>query len=227
MRFRPRQMTSCGGAVLTDRHSRRLHRESSRRCGRSRACREAVSIDSRARSQSREMVRGVCRARARGGTLGRSSPFHQQSPGSARADRCVHVIPGRQAMRGESFDEMGAMLKRPFGIILLAGALLIAGLVGMAAFWRVVPRTSNTSPLAALFALIWSCTNLVTATLTWRRSRLAPPSFLAAIGLLLFPASFIAPGGQLFFPSFMVIVLVAFLGYRYLRRARQPPPSGR
>jgi hypothetical protein len=65
---------------------------------------------------------------------------------------------------------MGAMLKRPFGIILLAGALLIAGLVGMAAFWRVVPRTSNTSPLAALFALIWSCTNLVTATLTWRRS---------------------------------------------------------
>jgi hypothetical protein len=123
------------------------------------------------------MVRGVCRARARGGTLGRSSPFHQQSPGSARADRCVHVIPGRQAMRGERFDEMGAMLKRPFGIILLAGALLIAGLVGMAAFWRVVPRTSNTSPLAALFALIWSCTNLVTATLTWRRSRLAPPSF--------------------------------------------------
>jgi hypothetical protein len=122
---------------------------------------------------------------------------------------------------------MGAMLKRPSGIILLAGALLVAGLVGMAAFWGVLPRTSNTSPLAALFLLLWSCTYFVTATLTWRRSRLAPPSFLGAIGLLLFPAAFIAPGGQLFFPAFLVIVLVAFLGYRYLRMARQPPPSGR
>jgi hypothetical protein len=122
---------------------------------------------------------------------------------------------------------MGAMLKRPLGIVLLAGALLVAGLVGIAAFWGVLPRSSNTSPLAALFALMWSCIYLVTATLTWRRSRLAPPSFLAAIGLLLFPASFISPGGQVFFPSFMVIVLVAFLGYRYLRRARQLPPSGR
>lgn len=109
------------------------------------------------------------------------------------------------------------MLKRPFGIILLAGVLLVAGLAGIAAFWAVLPRTSNTSPLAALFVLLWSCTCFVTATLTWRRSRLAPPSFLAAIGLLLFPASFISPGGQLFFPSFMVIVLVALLGYRYLR----------
>ena len=122
---------------------------------------------------------------------------------------------------------MGAMLKRPLGIVLLAGALLVAGLVGIAAFWGVLPRTSNTSPLAALFALMWSCIYLVTATLTWRRSRLAPPSFLAAIGLLLFPASFIFPGGQVFFPSFMVIVLVGFLGYRYLRRVRQLPPSGR
>ena len=73
---------------------------------------------------------------------------------------------------------MGAMLGRPFGIILLAGALLVAGLVGIAAFWRVLPRTSNTSPLAAVFVLMWSCTYLVTATLTWRRSRLAPLSFL-------------------------------------------------
>ncbi len=121
---------------------------------------------------------------------------------------------------------MGATLERPFGIILLAGALLVAGLLGIAAFWGVLPRDSNTSPLAALFVLTWSCTNFVTATLTWRRSRFAPPSLLAAIGLLLFPASFISPGGQLFPPSFMVIVLVAFLGYRYLRRARQPPPSG-
>jgi hypothetical protein len=122
---------------------------------------------------------------------------------------------------------MGAMLKRPSGIILLAGALLAAGLVGIAAFWGVVPRTSDTSPLAALFLLIWSCTYFLTATLTWRRSRLAPPSFLAAIGLLLFPASFIAPGGQLFVPSFIVVFLIAFLGYRYLQRARFPPPSGR
>ena len=118
---------------------------------------------------------------------------------------------------------MGEMLRRPFGIILLAGTFLVAGLAGMAAFGVAWPRTSNTSPLAALFALMWSCTYVVTAILTWRRSRLAAPSFLAAIGLLLFPASFISPEGQLFFPSFMVIVFVAFLGYRYLRRARQPP----
>jgi chromate transport protein ChrA len=122
---------------------------------------------------------------------------------------------------------MGAMLKRPFGIVLLAGALLVASIVGIAAFWAVLPRTSDTSPLAALFALIWSCTYFVTATLTWRRSRFAPLSFLAAIGLLLFPASFIFPAGQLVFPSFMVIVLVAVLGYLYLRTARQPSPSGR
>jgi hypothetical protein len=120
-----------------------------------------------------------------------------------------------------------AMIKRPLGIVLLAGALLVAGLVGIAAFWGVFPRTSNTSPLAALLVLMWSCTYLVTAALTWRRSRLAPLSFLAALGLLLFPAAFISPGGQLFVPSFIVIGLVAFLGYRYLRRARQPPPSGR
>jgi hypothetical protein len=119
------------------------------------------------------------------------------------------------------------MPERPFGIILLAAVLLAAGLVGIAAFWGVLPRTSNTSPLAALVVLMWSCTCLVTATLTWRHSRLAPPFFLAAVVLLLFPAWFIAPGGQLFFPSFMAVVLVACLGYRYLRRAHQPPPSGR
>ena len=110
------------------------------------------------------------------------------------------------------------MPKRPFGIVLLAGALLAVGLVGIFAFWSVLPRTSNTSPLAALFALMWSCAYLVTAILTWRRSPLAPLSLLAAIGLLLFPASFIFPGGQLVFPSLMAIVLVAALGYRYLRR---------
>ena len=119
------------------------------------------------------------------------------------------------------------MLGRPFGIVLLAGALLVAGLVGMAVFWGVFPRTANTSPLAALFVLVWSCTYVITAILTWRRSRLAPACFLAAIGLLLFPAAFISPGGQLFLPSFVVGVLIALLGYQYLRRAGQPPSRGR
>ena len=114
------------------------------------------------------------------------------------------------------------MLRRPFGITLLAGVFLAAGLAGIAALWVAWPRTSNTSPLAALFALLWSCTYVVTALLTWRRSRLAAPAFLAAIGILVFPASFLFPGGQLFLPSFVVIVLVALLGYRYLRRAREP-----
>ena len=114
------------------------------------------------------------------------------------------------------------MLKRPMGIVLLAGAFLVASLAGIAGFWVAWPRTSNTSPLAALFALMWSCTYVVTAILTWRRSRLASPAFLAAIGLLVFPALFIFPGGQRLLPSFVVIVLVAFLGYRYLRGAREP-----
>jgi hypothetical protein len=73
----------------------------------------------------------------------------------------------------------------------------------------------------ALFALVWGCTCIVTTVLTWRRSRFAGPAFVAAIGLLLFPARLIFPGGQLLFPSSVVIVAVAFLGYRYLRRVRQ------
>src|SRR5687767_447683 len=93
---------------------------------------------------------------------------------------------------------MGEMLRRSFGIILLAGAFLVAGLAGIAGFGMAWPRTSNTSPLAALFALMWSCTYVVTAILTWRRSRLAAPAFLAAIGLLVFPASFIVPGASSF-----------------------------
>jgi hypothetical protein len=118
---------------------------------------------------------------------------------------------------------MGEMLRRPPGRILLAAAFLAAGLAGIAAFWVAWPRTSNTSPLAALFALVWSCAYVVTALLTWRRSRLAAPAFLAAIGLLVFPLSFVFPGSQLFLlPSFVVIVLVAFVGYRYLRRACEP-----
>jgi hypothetical protein len=120
---------------------------------------------------------------------------------------------------------MGEMLRRPVGTILLAGAFLAAGLAGIAAFWAAWPRTSNTSPLAALFALVWNCTYVVTAVLTWRRSRFAGPAFLAAIGLLLFPARFIVPRGQVFLPSFVVIILVASLGYRYLRRVRRAKPN--
>ena len=111
--------------------------------------------------------------------------------------------------------------RKPLGTILLAGAFLAASLAGIVAFWAAWPRTSNTSPLVALFALAWSCACIVTAVLTWRRSRLAGPAFIAAIGLLLFPARYIVPGGQLFLPSFVVIILVAFLGYRYLRRIHE------
>ena len=106
------------------------------------------------------------------------------------------------------------------GRIVLAAAFLVAGLAGIAAFWAVLPRTSNTSPLAALFALVWSCAYVATAVLTWRRSRLAASAFVAAIGLWMFPLSFAFPGDRLFlFPSSIAIVVVAFLGYRYLRSA--------
>jgi hypothetical protein len=123
-------------------------------------------------------------------------------------------------------DWMGAMPQRSFGTVLLAGPLLAAGLVGIAVFVAVLPRSSNTSPLAALFALLWSGAYVVTAILTWRRSRLAPLSFLAAIGLLLFPASFLFPGSQLALPSSMVVVLIAVLGYRYLGRHVGRPVAG-
>ena len=111
--------------------------------------------------------------------------------------------------------------RKPLGTILLAGAFLAASLAGIVVFLAALPRTSNTSPLVALFALVWSCACIVTGVLTWRRSRFAGPAFIAAIGLLLFPARFIVPGGQLFLPSFVVIFLVAFLGYRYLRRIHE------
>ena len=116
------------------------------------------------------------------------------------------------------------MLRRPFGIILLAAALLAAGLAGIAAFWAAFPRTSNTSPLAALFALTWSCAYIVAGVLTWRRSRFAATAFIAAIGLLMFPLSFLFPGGGQSFllPSLVVIVFFTFLGYRYLRRGCEP-----
>ena len=117
------------------------------------------------------------------------------------------------------------MAHRPCGTVLLAGALLAAGLVGMAAFVAVLPRSADTSPLASLFALAWSAAYTVAAILTWRRSRLAPLAFLVAIGLLLFPASFVFPGSRLTLPALMVVLLIAVLGYRYLRTARPQPPD--
>jgi len=118
------------------------------------------------------------------------------------------------------------MLGRPSGIILLAAAFLAAGVAGIAAFSVALVswlRTSGTSPLAQLFALAWSCTFVVTAVLTWNRSRRAPPAFLAATGLLLLLLSLSFPKGQLLLlPLFVVTFLFALLGYRYLRRASEP-----
>jgi hypothetical protein len=116
------------------------------------------------------------------------------------------------------------MLPRPFGIILLAAAFLAAGIAGIAAFSMslVAWLTSGTSPLAQIFALAWSCTFVFTAVLTWRRSRRAPPALLAATGLLLLLLWFIFPGGQLLLlPFFAVTMLIALLGYQYLRRASE------
>jgi hypothetical protein len=118
------------------------------------------------------------------------------------------------------------MLGRPTGIILLVIAFLAAGVAGIAAFsWALVPwlTTPGTSPLALLFTLAWSCTFVVAAVHTWRRSRRAPTAFLAATALLLLLLSFIFPVGQLhLLPLFVVTILVALLGYRYLRRASEP-----
>jgi len=117
------------------------------------------------------------------------------------------------------------MLARTFGIIGLAGVLFAAGAAGIAALWVVWPRSSNTSPLAAMFALTWSCTYVIAAVLTWRGSRLAAPAFLAAMGLLLVLFTFIFPGGRaLLVASFVVTFLFGLLGYRYLSKA--PEPAG-
>lgn len=113
--------------------------------------------------------------------------------------------------------------RRPFGITLLAAALLAAGLAGIAALWAVWPRTSNTSPLAALFCAAWSGAYLTAGVLTWRRSRFAAIAFIVAIGLLTFPLSRLFPGGQFFLlPWFVIIIFLALVGYRYLRRKSEP-----
>lgn len=134
------------------------------------------------------------------------------------------VATGWRSEKSLDGGKVEEMLGRPFGIMLLAAALLAAGLAGIAAFWAAWPRTSNTSPLAALFALTWSCAYLAAGVLTWRRSRFAATAFIAAIGLLIFPLRFVFPGGgQLFLlTSFAVIFLFSFLGYRYLRRGCEP-----
>ena len=117
------------------------------------------------------------------------------------------------------------MRPRPFGIILLAAAFLAAGIAGIAAFSMALAAwlsTPGTSPLAQILTLAWSCTFVVTAVLTWRRSRRAPPALLAATGLLLLLLWFIFPGGQLLLlPLFVVAMLIALLGYQYLRRASE------
>ena len=125
--------------------------------------------------------------------------------------------------------ELAEMLGQPLGIMLLAAALLAAGVAGLAALWAVWPRSSNTSPLAALFAVAWSCAYIVAGVLTWRRSQFAPIAFIAAIGLLMFPLSRLFPGGGDLFllPSFVVIFFLSVLGYRYLRRNVSPRPSSR
>jgi hypothetical protein len=65
-----------------------------------------------------------------------------------------------------------------------------------------------------------SCTYIVSALLTWRRSSLAAPAFLTAMGLLLPLFWFLSPGARVPFLSFSVLTLLpALLGYRYLTNA--------
>ena len=110
------------------------------------------------------------------------------------------------------------MLRTPFGVTILAAG--VAGIVAFAAAFLTWLTTPGTSSLAALISLAWSSTFVVTAVLTWRRSRRAPPAFLATGGFLLFLVFMIFPGFYvLILPLFVVISLFAFLGYGYLRRA--------
>ena len=100
-------------------------------------------------------------------------------------------------------------------------ALFSAGLAGIAAVWSAWPRTSNTSPLAAILASLWSCTYFVSALLSWRRSRFAAPAFLAAMGWLLPLFWFLLPGSQVpFLAVFAATVFFGLLGYRFLSNAR-------
>ena len=114
---------------------------------------------------------------------------------------------------------------QPLGTILLTGVLLTIALGWLVVFWGALPRTSGTSPLAALFCLFCASTNVLTAVLTWRRSRLAAHAFVAAVALLLFPARFLVPGGQVFVPSFVVLAVIGLAGFLYLRRMSELSPG--
>jgi hypothetical protein len=111
---------------------------------------------------------------------------------------------------------------RPFGIVLIGGLSLVAGLLGIAAFWAATEaRVAGTSPLAQLFTMAWSLTFLIVTALIWRRSRVAPLVFLMAMGFPAVLMRFIFPSGQPFVPSLVVAVLIGVFGCRYLRRANQ------
>jgi len=103
---------------------------------------------------------------------------------------------------------------------MLAAVCLVASVAGFAVAWSAWPTNAATSPLLTLSALLWSGSYLAAGVFLWRRSRLAGPALLVAVGLLLFPARFVVPSGVLFVPALLVIVLCAWLGHRYLRAAR-------
>ena len=113
------------------------------------------------------------------------------------------------------------MLNQQLGTLLLAGAFLAAGLAWIITLLGAWPRTSNTSPLMALFAGVCACAYVATAILTWRRSRLAAPALMVAMGLLLFPARYLVPGGQGSQVASVIIIVVGLSGGWYLRRMRR------
>ena len=113
------------------------------------------------------------------------------------------------------------MQKKPIGVSALVGVLFVAGLAGIAASWGALPRTSGTSPLMAMFSLVWGCTFLAAGVLAWRGSRYAAFAFLAAMGLMLTLCSYIFPNGQLLVRlTSLVTILVGLTGAWYLSRAR-------
>jgi hypothetical protein len=114
------------------------------------------------------------------------------------------------------------MITRPFGVVLIGALCFVAGLVGIAGFWVATEaRVTGTSPLAQLFTMAWSIAFILVSVLMWRRSRLAPPLFLVAMGFPVVLMRFVFPGGQPFVPALIVCSVVGFLGYWYLRRTGQ------
>ncbi len=121
------------------------------------------------------------------------------------------------------------MLARSVGTVLLsASASSRVGLMGIAAFWAVLPRNSNTSPRAAIFTLAWSWGAYVAAgVLTWRRSQVLRRSGLCRGGRIAgdprcrscFPVA-----RSPILPEIVVISLLAFLGYRLSPQKYLCPP---